>query len=335
MFRSTRKSFLIALAVLCVIATASGAAFFAGPSKTGDSRTRGRDLTLADLGVDGQRALKYLKAICDLGPRPSGSEGMQQQQSLLRDHFTPLGGQVTLQSFEIRHPLDGSRVSMANMLIRWHPDRKDRVIFAAHYDTRPYPDRDRRRPKGRFIGANDGASGVAVLMELAHHLGKLDSPYGVDFILFDGEEFIFNDQDPYFLGSEFFARELAANPAGHSYRWGVLLDMVGDANLQIMQEQNSLRWPDTRPLVEDIWRVAKRLGVHEFIHRTGHEIRDDHLAMRNIAKIPTCDIIDFDYPRSGAASYWHTEQDTADKCSALSLGKVGWVMLEWFRQLDK
>lgn len=335
MFPSSRKSSIVVLAFVCAIATASGAAFFGGSGKTSEPRNRGRDLTLADLGVDGQRAYRYLQTVCDIGPRPSGSEGMRQQQELLTTHFTQLGGKVSLQTFDIRHPLDGSRVSLANMLVRWHPERKERVIFAAHYDTRPYPDRDRRRPKGRFIGANDGGSGVAVLMELAHHLAKLDSPLGVDFILFDGEEFIFNDRDPYFLGSEHFARELAADPAGHHYRWGVLLDMVGDANLQIMQEQNSLRWPDTRPLVEEIWRVAKRLGVHEFINRTGHEIRDDHLAMRNIAKIPTCDIIDFDYPRSGAASYWHTEQDTADKCSALSLGKVGWVMLEWLRQLDK
>ena len=93
-----------------------------------------------------------------------------------------------------------------------------------------------------------------------------------------------------------------------------------------------MRWKDTRPLVTDIWKTAKRLGVDEFIDRTKHEVRDDHLALRNIGKIPTCDIIDFDYPNSKAASYWHTEEDTPDKCSALSLAKVGWVLREWIKQ---
>lgn len=332
MAQPAHKSFLIGLVLLCILA-ASCAAYWAGPPKK-SARNRNQELKLEDIPFDGRRALGFLNQICEIGPRPSGSAGMVAQQELLQRHFGDLGGLVSLQSFDVRHPVDGSRVTLGNLLVQWHPDRKQRIILVAHYDTRPYPDRDRRRPKGRFIGANDGASGVAVLMELAHSMPGLKSQYGVDFLLVDGEEFVFNENDPYFLGSEYFARTWAADPPAYSYRWGVVLDMVGDSNLQIMQEQNSLRWPETRPLVEDIWRVAKQLGVYEFINRTGHEIRDDHLALRNIAKIPTCDIIDFDYPQSGKASYWHTEADLPDKCSALSLAKVGWVMLEWLRQVQ-
>jgi glutaminyl-peptide cyclotransferase len=114
----------------------------------------------------------------------------------------------------------------------------------------------------------------------------------------------------------------------HRYRWGVLLDMVGDADLQIFQERHSVAWRDTRPLVDKIWGVAAGLGVREFVARPKHLVRDDHLNLRNIAGIPTCNIIDFDYP------YWHTEQDLPDKCSALSLAKVGWVVHEWLNQLD-
>lgn len=160
-------------------------------------------------------------------------------------------------------------------------------------------------------------------MELAHKMADLPGRLGVDFVLFDGEELVFQERDPYFLGSEHFAQDYAANPPDYRYRWGVLLDMVGDADLQIYEERGSAGWRDTKPLVKAIWDTARRLGVREFIPQKGHEIRDDHLPLHNTAKIPTCDIIDFDYPA------WHTEGDTADKCSALSLAKVGWVIGEW------
>jgi hypothetical protein len=103
--------------------------------------------------------------------------------------------------------------------------------------------------------------------------------------------------------------------------------MVGDAELRLAQEQNSLSWPDTRPLVEQIWSTARRLGVREFVARPGPEVRDDHLPLHDIARLAVCDIIDFDYP------YWHTEQDAPEHCSALSLAKVGWVLQEWLKEV--
>lgn len=285
-----------------------------------------------DSAVDGKRAHGYLKSVCEIGPRPSGSEGMRRQQTLLTKHFEQLGGRVRLQEFAARNPLDGAQVGMANLIVEWHPDRRERIMLCAHYDTRPYPDRDPRRPRGVFVGANDGGSGVAVLQELAHHVKDLSSRYGVDFVLFDGEELVYEDRrDPYFLGSEHFAREYVAMPPNHRYHAAVLLDMVGDAQLQLFQERNSVTWRDSRPIVEEIWAVGRRMGVTEFIPRVKHEVRDDHLALHDIAGIPACDIIDFDYPRTGAASYWHTEADTPDKCSPDSLAKVGAVLLEWLR----
>jgi hypothetical protein len=289
-------------------------------------------LELRDIPFDGQQAYAYLKQICDIGPRPSGSEGMARQQTLLVEHFERLGGKVSRQEFRIRHPQDGSPVPMANLVVEWHPQKKERILLCAHYDTRPFPDRDRNNPQGTFLGANDGASGVALLMQLAQHMPQLDGRYGVDFVLFDGEEFVFRDTtftregDPYFLGSDYFARSYVGAPPPHRYRWGVLLDMIGDADLQLYQERNSMSWRDTQPLVIDIWATARRLGVREFIATRKHEVKDDHLRLRNVGRIPTCDIIDFDYP------YWHTEGDTADKCSALSLAKVGWVMHEWLKK---
>jgi len=252
---------------------------------------------------------------------------MKQQQALLVEHFKKLGGQVSLQEFRAKNPLGGT-VSMANIIVQWHPERKERILLAAHYDTRPFPDRDRFRPQGRFIGASDGASGTAVLMELAHLMPELDSKYGIDFVLFDGEELVYDDKDPYFLGSTWFARQYTSRPPQHKYRWGVVLDMIGDADLQIYQEVNSVTWRNTRPLVKGIWDTAKRLGVDEFVARPRHFVRDDHLPLRNIAKIPTCDIIDFDYPA------WHTEGDTPQRCSGASLAKVGWVVYEWLQSVQ-
>lgn len=280
---------------------------------------------LEQIPFNGARAYENLKQICALGSRVSGSDGMRAQQKLLIEHFQSLGGQTKLQEFRVRHPLDGSAVPMANLIVEWHRDRKERILLCAHYDTRPFPDRDPIDPRGLFVGANDGGSGAALLMELAREMPQLAGRYGVDFVLFDGEELIYSDQDQYFLGSEHFAQAYVADPPAHRYRWGVLLDMIGDANLQLYQERNSMSWPETRTLVHDIWTTARRLGVREFIFRQQHEVRDDHLPLNNIAKIPTCDIIDFDYP------HWHTRADTPERCSALSLAKVGWVLQEWLR----
>ena len=107
--------------------------------------------------------------------------------------------------------------------------------------------------------------------------------------------------------------------------------MVGDADLQLYQERHSVSWRDTRPLVKEIWDTAARLGVKEFVARPKYLVRDDHLPLRNIAKIPTCDIIDFSYPVHPANRFWHTEADTPNKCSPLSLAKVGWVVSEWLK----
>jgi len=291
-------------------------------------------LTLDKIPFDGQRAYDYLKEICAIGPRVSATEGMHKQQAYLKARFEKLGGRVSLQEFEARHPLDGTKAKLANLLVEWHPDRKERILLCAHYDTRPFPDEDPVDPKGIFLGANDGASGTALLLELGSSMAALKCKYGVDFLLFDGEELVYDKQrDPFFLGSEFFAREYAANPPPHKYRAAVLLDMVGDANLQIYREINSMQTPPQKQLVNDIWGIARDLGVREFIATSRYEIRDDHLALNNIAHIPAIDIIDFDYPTSRPPGYWHTTRDIPENCSALSLAKVGWVVKTWLEKV--
>jgi glutaminyl-peptide cyclotransferase len=279
--------------------------------------------------LDAQRAYGYLQELCAIGPRMSGTAGMEKQQTLLEAFFKKAGGKVTLQRFQANDPLGGGNVPMTNIIIEWHPERKDRILLCAHYDTRPHADRDLdpvKRRSGVFLGANDGASGVAVLMELAHLMPKLEGPLGVDFLLVDGEELVYTEgQDPYFLGSTWFAQQYVAKPPQHKYRWGVVLDMVGDADLSVYQDRFSATWRETRPLVKSIWSTAARLGVKEFIPRIGYVIQDDHMPLRNTAKIPTCDVIDFDYPQ------WHTTMDNPQHCAGSSLAKVGWVVYEWIK----
>lgn len=285
---------------------------------------------------DGKRAYDYLKQICELGNRRSGSPGMQRQQELLEKHFAALDVQVAYQRFQLpRHPITGQPVPMANLIVQWHPESTERILLCAHYDTRPLPDQEadpRRRRKGVFLGANDGASGTAVLMELGNHVQSLPKRYGLDFVFFDAEEFIFDEnRDRYFLGSEFFALDYRDNPPAHRYAAGVLLDMVGDAKLSIYQERMSTVWPDTRPIVKEIWGTAKRLGVKEFIPRVGYKVLDDHVPLHQIGGIPVCDVIDFQYP-DRHNRYWHTTADAPGRCSADSLGKVGLVIQEWLAE---
>ena len=321
-----------------VTAACCGAAVLCGAVVVidGNNTALSRRPKLSDIPVDGQQAFGYLKTICDFGRRLSGSPGMQKQQLFLTQHFTRLGAkQIDRQEWSIRHPVNGSRVGLTNLVVQWHPERRARILLCAHYDTRPYPDEDPINRRGIFIGANDGGSGVALLCELGRHMLTLQSQYGVDFVFFDAEEFIFpEDRGEFFLGSTHFAEMYRADPPEYRYQWAVLLDMVGDRELQIYKEKNSWKWRDTRPLVDDIWATARRLQIREFHQRTGHEIRDDHLPLHDIARIPACDIIDFDYPRRGR-NYWHTSADTPDKCSPLSLAKVGWVVLEWLQHVDE
>jgi len=248
------------------VALAAGLILYAGRfNQLGLAQNSAADSTAVaarENPYDGRQALTYLKQICALGPRPSGSPAMKQQQDLLIEHFTKLGAKVSRQTVEIRHPENGSVVPVVNLIVEWHPDRTRRRLVCAHYDTRPFPDRDRNRPRGKFIGANDGASGVSLLMELGRHMAGLPGPIGVDFVLFDGEEFVFDadrDRDYYFLGSTFFARSYASSPPAHQYESGVLLDMVADASLELYQERNSLKY--ARSVVDQVWSTARRLGV--------------------------------------------------------------------------
>lgn len=279
---------------------------------------------------DADRAYDYLLQICDLGPRPSATPAMRRQQELLTKFFEQRGATVELQRFDVRHPQTGDAVELANLVASWHPQRPKRFLLCAHYDTRPFPDRDPVNPRGRFVGANDGASGVAGLMELANHIELLPADVGIDMVMFDGEELVYEEgRDEYFLGSTYFARTYLANPPAVPYRAGILFDMIGDKELKIYYERNS--WNYAREVCKSVFATAQSLGVDAFVPRIRHEIRDDHLPLNQISRIPTINLIDFDYPRPGigAPQYWHTTQDVPENCSGQSLATVVYVVHQW------
>lgn len=278
-------------------------------------------------------AFGHLKAFCSLGSRMSTSTGMQQQQQMLQKHFKALGAQVGFQNFNVNDPRFAQQATLSNLVVRFHPKRTKRLMLCCHYDTRPFPDRDPVNPQGLFVGANDGASGAAFLCELGRHIPNQEGPLGFDFVFFDGEEFVYTRQDQMFLGSTFFAQQYAQRKWDVKYEYAVLVDMIGDKDLQLKMEVNSLNM--ARDLTKMIWSIAKDMDVREFRAVKGHIIKDDHLPLNQIAGIKTCDIIDFDYPNSRRPNhFWHTTQDSVENCSAESLHKVGKVMLEWTRRMQ-
>jgi hypothetical protein len=292
-------------------------------------RTTRADTTpsLTPAAIDGARAYDYLKQICVIGPRPAGSAANARQRQMVSQHFTKHGATVREQPFSGVDPRSGARIDMVNLIGAWHPERTRRVVLGAHYDTRPFPDRetDPARRQVPYIGANDGASGVALLMEIAHHLKDLPTTWGVDLVLFDGEDLVYAENGEYCLGSKHFARayseSLETRPDGPRYVAALVLDMIGDKNLAIEQEQYSLNFAPR--LVQDVWSVARRLKAGAFRNRVGPAVNDDHLPLSN-AGIPAIDLIDFRPPPT-----WHMARDLPDQCSSASLEQVGKVVTAW------
>jgi glutaminyl-peptide cyclotransferase len=330
-----RRAAVILVSLLPLLSSGCTSSETAAQDREGDKKTKPRDEFAADQAMDlpkpapfdAQRAMKYLRDLCGIGPRISGSAGMDKQRALLKEHFEKLGATVALQEFAGKQASQPRPIPMANMIVTWRPESQRRIILAAHYDTRPLADQepDRRMWTRPFVSANDGTSGVAWLMELAHHMKDLPLNVGVDFIIFDGEECIYEPgQDKFFLGSQHFAADYRRLKPRHRYIAGVLLDLFAGKGATIPIEGNSRYLAGA--VVEDIWKTAAALGVTEFKNQEGHTVDDDHLALNN-AGIPTVDIVDFDYP------HWHRLSDVPENCSADSMAFVARVLTVWLQHL--
>jgi len=263
---------------------------------------------------DSDRAYRDLVKQCDFGPRVPGTPTHGRCADWLVAQLKPLAHSVTRQRFTTT--VNGATLHLTNIIATFNPKGKGDVLLCAHWDTRPRAecDPDPAKRNQPILGANDGASGVAVLLEIARAMKVHQPRQRVTLVLLDGEDYG-RDVDGMFLGSRYFARQYAGRPPD----WAALLDMVGDRDLRLPQEAISLaRAPQ---VVARVWAAAARAGSTAFVPERGESILDDHVPL--LARgIPCVDIIDFTYPS------WHTTADTPDKCSSESLGQVGRALLE-------
>jgi len=269
----------------------------------------------------GDHAFTLLTAQTAFGPRNPNSAGHGACLTYLVSTLRGLADELRLQEFT-HTGYGGEQLRLTNIIAAFRPNDPTRILLCAHWDTRPRAEQDENKGKRNdpILGANDGGSGVAVLLEIAGLLKRVPPSVGVDIVLFDGEDYgKEGDHGSYLLGSRYFAEHKGGD---YLPRFGILLDMVGDKFLDLPKEQYSLRYaPD---VVDMVWKTAAFLGVHQFHDEKGEEIMDDHLPL-NEAGIQTIDIIDFNYP-DGTNRYWHTHQDTPEHCSAESLEAVGSVI---------
>lgn len=263
----------------------------------------------ASASFDGQRAYADVQTQVAFGPRSPGTDGHAQIVAWMRAELESAGWQVEVQESEaLGHPVQN--------IVAKRGDASPQIILGAHYDSRMYADNDpdpasHTQP---VPAANDGASGVAVLLELARTLPKDSVPTWL--VFFDAEDNGRIEGWDWILGSREFVKNNVLQP-----RAVVVIDMIGDADLNIYKERNS-----NTGLTDEIWGVANSLGYEkQFIAEYKYSMEDDHTPFLE-AGIPAVDIIDFDYP------YWHTVGDTTDKVSAESLEAVGKTLWTWITQ---
>ncbi len=269
----------------------------------------------------GESAFGYLEKQCSFGTRNPGSDGHAACRDYLTKHLKAVADTVWHQDFELFVPGDGEKTKLTNIIARFNPEAEKQILLGAHWDTRPWADQDFEYKSQPTIGANDGASGVAVLLELADIFSRSVPLAGVTIVLFDAEDFgSAGNPKTFARGSQYFAENLPIPTPDYA----IILDMVGDAELTLPIERNSFR--QNRKLVKELWALAEELELPAFESSIRHTVFDDHIPLYEIGGIPSIDIIDFDYPNA-YQNYWHTHQDTPDKCSPESLKQVGTLLV--------
>ena len=306
-----------------VLGLTAGIALAVSACETTDEPSPGRSTTATQVDVpdfDGARAHAHIERQVGFGPRVPGSSGHAEQLAWMEAYLRERADTVVLQPFD-HTAKSGEVVRMSNVFASFRPDARDRILLVTHWDTRPTADMDPdpKRKTEPILGANDGGSGTAVLLELADVLSRHSPPIGVDLLFTDGEDY---GPGEMYLGATHFA----ANPVpGPGYRplYGILVDMVGDRRPVFPIEYHSYQYAPE--VVERVWRAAEDAGYrHIFVRRHGGAIEDDHIPL-NRAGIRTIDIIDFDYGPGNA--YWHTTSDVLENTAPDGLEAVGKVIL--------
>jgi hypothetical protein len=281
---------------------------------------------------DADSAYHYTAGQVAFGPRVPNTEAHRQCGDWLESQLRRFGAQVTAQHVTLR-AYDGTVLAARNIIGSYKPDTRKRVLLCAHWDSRPWADADPdpKHHRTPILGANDGASGVGVLLEVARQLQAQPTDIGIDIIFFDAEDYGEHaDHDEptdgiaWCLGSQYWAR--VPHVDGYMARFGILLDMVGGRDVRFHREGLSDYF--ARPIVDKVWAAAHASGHGQwFPYAEGGVITDDHLPINQIARIPCIDIIGH-YPETGFAPTWHTMDDTMDNIDPAVLRAVGQTVLQ-------
>lgn len=275
-------------------------------------------------------AYNFIKTQVDFGPRVPNTYGHVKTREFIESKLKKYAGSnaVFSQTFS-EEGYSGEELKMTNIIAAFNTASADRIMLCAHWDTRPRADEDSSRSSEYIAGADDGGSGVGVLLELARIFSKNPPPIGVDIVLFDGEDYgTQGDLKKYFLGSRYWAQ----NPPvkGYSPRFGILLDMVGAKKAVFPKESYSMSYAPN--LVNELWDIAASKGYSDiFLNEDGAGVLDDHYIIYENAKIPTIDIINHSVGADGNikfAPHWHTHKDDMPIIDPNTLQAVGDVLLE-------
>jgi hypothetical protein len=295
-------------------------------SETAELEGKGRDVPT----FQADTAYHFIEQQLAFGPRNPNSDGHQAMKSWLKQTLESYAGQgmVYEQQFQ-GEGYFGDQLELSNFVAAFNPRSSDRIMLCAHWDSRPRADMDSTRQDKPIPGADDGASGVGVLLELARIFKENPPPVGVDLIFFDGEDYgKSGSTEKYFLGSKYWVQ----NPPvpGYSPRFGILLDMVGAKDATFLKEQISLKYGRQR--VHQVWDLAQELGYEQyFINEIGAAISDDHLVINQAADYPVIDIINhrgMSGNQVNFGSHWHTHGDDIDVIDPQTLNAVGSALTE-------
>lgn len=285
-------------------------------------------------------AYAFTKAQCDFGPRDMNSRGHDLCGEWIVSKFKEYGCKVTTQTATLAG-YDGTKLRSRNIMASINPEATTRILLCAHWDSRPWADNDPDSANWRkpILAANDAASGVAVMLELARIIGKskdekaFNKQLGIDFVCFDAEDWgtpqwadVADNADSWALGAQYWSKNL---PQGYEARYGILLDMVGGFGARFYREGMSMQYAPE--IVKKVWRAAREVGFGSYFPKEdGGVITDDHVPVNQFAKIPTIDIIPYyaDCQQSSFGPTWHTLADNMENIDKNTLKAVGQTLVQ-------
>jgi len=318
--------------ILAVLLSACGQKANQTQSSSKTSKSEKPDLTTPEFNADS--AWHYTNTQVAFGPRVPNTPPHERCAEYLADKLESFGAEIIIQEASVT-AFDNTRLNIKNIIGQFQPEKNQRILLYAHWDSRPFADYDKDPTKRDtpIDGANDGASGVGVLLEIARHLSNNPTYPGIDIIFFDAEDYGQPDHrqlsyqpDTWCLGSQYWGK----NPHKKNYyaNYGILLDMVGAQNAQFYREQNSIQMAPK--IVDHIWNIAGETGYSSFFnYNKGGMITDDHVYVYKYLQIPSVNIIQHD-PTSvtNFGHYWHTHNDNMENVDKKTLKAVGQTVME-------